>query len=61
MINGAGFATGSTVSFVRSDGIIVAYATTVTASNPNTLLADFDLTGVPVDYSLKIITGRRRP
>ena len=38
--------------------VIAAYASNVTASNANTLLADFDLTSVPVGtYSLKITTG----
>jgi RHS repeat-associated protein len=58
LIDGAGFAAGSSVAQVGSSGQVIANASDVTASNPNTLLADFDLTSAPVGtYSLKIVSG----
>ena len=58
VINGAGFAAGSSVELLGSGGSVAATASSVSASNPNTLLANLNLTSVPVGtYSLKITTG----
>ena len=58
VINGAGFAAGSTVALLGSGGTVAATATSTTAINSNTLEAAFNLGNVATGtYSLRITVG----
>ena len=57
-IDGSGFADPSTVSLVNGSGQVVATSTSATTRDANTLLANFDLAGVPLAvYSLNITSN----
>ncbi len=57
-VSGSGFGNGAVVSLVDGSGDLVAGAGNVTLRDSDTLLADFDLTGVsPGQYTLRVTSG----